>query len=314
MRSRFALLLAVPVLVVFAACSGDSTHTPAPNSPTPTLTPSGGDPLTVIAGNYPLAEFAEKVGGPLVDVTNLAAPGVEPHDVELTPQQVEAIGAADLIILIPGYQPALDDAVDAAGAGDRVLDTTAGIQRLTGAEEGEEDALDPHTWLDPTLAATMVDNIALRLSEINPPEAATFRANAATYTATLKGLDVEYEAGLSDCDRRDFITTHAAFGYLAKRYNLVQEPIAGLTPETEPSPQQIQAVVEFAREHDVKVIFFEELVSPDLAETIAAEVGAKTLVLSPMEARTEEQQSAGKDIVAMARDNLVNLREALGCR
>lgn len=311
MRFRLLSLLAMPLLAVLGACSGDGS--PAPATGTPTGAPAGA--LAVIAGNYPLTEFAQKVGGSLVSVTNLASPGIEPHDVELTPQQIEEVGAADLIVLIPGYQPALDDAVDAAGADDRSMDATAGIQRMTGGGDGEEqDALDPHTWLDPTLAATMVNNIAARLAEIDASNAATYRANAATYAATLRALDGEYQAGLADCDRRDFITTHAAFGYLAKKYNLVQEPIAGLTPESEPSPQQIQDVIEFAKQHDVKVIFFEELVSPDLAETIANEVGAKTLVLSPMEARTEEQQSAGKDIVSMARDNLVHLREALGCR
>ncbi len=288
-------------MAALVACGGDAS-------------PEPGGGLAVVAGNYPLAEFTERVGGPLVRVTNLAAPGVEPHDVELTPQQIEDVGSADLLVVIPGYQPALDDAIDAAGSGDRVLDAMAGVRALAGEGGEEQDERDPHAWLDPTLAATMVDNIARRLAEIDAGNAATYAANAATYTAGLQALDAEYQAGLADCERRDFITSHAAFGYLAARYNLVQQPIAGLSPETEPSPQQIQAVIEFAREHDVKVIFFEELVSPDLAETIASEVGATTLVLSPMETRTKEQASAGKDLVSIARDNLGNLREALGCR
>lgn len=298
---RFLQVLVLAAsMAVLVACGGDTS-------------PEPGGGLAVVAGNYPLAEFTERVGGPLVRVTNLAAPGVEPHDVELTPQQIEVVGSADLLVVIPGYQPALDDAIDAAGAGDRVLDAMAGVRALTGGGE-EQDERDPHAWLDPTLAATMVDNIARRLAEIDAPNAATYAANAAAYTASLQALDAEYRAGLANCERRDFITSHAAFGYLAARYNLVQQPIAGLSPETEPSPQQIQSVIEFAREHDVKVIFFEELVSPDLAETIASEVGATTLVLSPMETRTEEQASAGKDLVSIARDNLGNLREALGCR
>lgn len=295
-------LFFVMLAVSAGACGGGST-------PGSSATAAPGTTIEVTVGNYPLAEFASAVGGDQVTITNLASPGVEPHDVELTAKQVGAISTADLVVAIPGYQPALDDAIEAVGAGDRVLDATAGVTLID-----RSGSKDPHIWLDPVRAKIVVSALAARLAQITPGVKATFDANAAAYNRKLDALSGEYDAGLSECARRDFVTAHAAFGYLAEHYQLQQTPIAGLSPDEEPSPQQIEEIVQFAREHAVTVIFFEELILPELSETIASEVGAKTLVLSPIEARTEEQEAAGKDLFAIAADNLANLRTALDCR
>lgn len=195
--------------------------------------------------------------------------------------------------------------------------------RAKAPEHGREDARkhehdhgtapDPHVWLDPVLAQAQVDRIQAGLAKADPAGAGAYAANARGLKAKLAALHAAYEQGLARCGRRDIVVAHAAFGYLARRYNLNQVPVMGLTPEAEPSPADLAAIVRFAREHKVQYIFFETLVSPRLAETLAREVGARTLVLNPVEGLTREQASAGENYLTLMRRNLDNLRTALEC-
>lgn len=189
------------------------------------------------------------------------------------------------------------------------------------AHEGEEahshdhdhdhGGLDPHVWLSPAMAIQQVRNIEKGLSEAAPEHKEAFKANADAYVAQLEALDKEFQEGLKDSLRRDFITQHAAFGYLAKQYGLTQVPIAGLSPEQEPSAAQMAEIIEFAKEHNVKTIFFETLVSSKVADTIAAELGAKSAVLNPIEGLTEEDIAGGLDYLGLMRQNLEALKAAL---
>lgn len=180
-------------------------------------------------------------------------------------------------------------------------------------EEHSHDhgGLDPHVWLSPALAIQEVRNIEKGLSEAAPEHKDAFKANADAYVAKLEALDTEFREGLKDAKRKDFITQHSAFGYLAKEYGLTQVPIAGLSPEQEPSPAQMAEIVEFAKEHDVKTIFFETLVSSKVADTIAAEIGAESAVLNPIEGLTEEDVASGLDYLSVMRQNLEALKKAL---
>lgn len=189
------------------------------------------------------------------------------------------------------------------------------------AHEGEEahshdhdhdhGGLDPHVWLSPAMAIQQVRNIEKGLSEAVPEHKEAFKANADAYVAQLEALDKEFQEGLKDSLRKDFITQHAAFGYLAKQYGLTQVPIAGLSPEQEPSAAQMAEIIEFAKEHNVKTIFFETLVSSKVADTIAAELGAKSAVLNPIEGLTEEDIAGGLDYLGLMRQNLEALKAAL---
>lgn len=261
----------------------------------------GGEPR-VAAAFYPLVWAAESVGGDLVQVENLTAAGVEPHDFELSADQVGTLSEADLVVFLGGgFQPAVEDVV--SGLGDtRLLDV------LEVPYEGEGPTQDPHVWLDPSMMATIVDEISVRLGKLVGSDAETFERNAAALHARLMALDGEFKAALADCESRDIVTSHAAFGYLAARYDLNQVSISGIDPEAEPSPGRLAEVARFVRDHDVTTIFFEELVSPDVAETIAAETGARTDMLNPLESEPE----SGDYIDAM-RENLAALTEALGC-
>ncbi|HLL67524.1 MAG TPA: metal ABC transporter substrate-binding protein [Micromonosporaceae bacterium] len=306
------------VTVLLASVLGSAT---ACGSSSSAGSADGGDkPIEVIAGFYPLRFIAERVGGDQVQVTNLTDPGAEPHDLELSPRQVADIGKAGLLIYLAGLQPELDAAVKSE-AGDRAFDV-ATVEALRpappGAEEEEEHAgeehanegMDPHVWLDPTRFAAIVDALAGRLAAIDAEHAADFRSRAATLRGDLEALDREYTTGLANCQRRDIVTSHAAFGYLAQRYRLEQIPITGINAEGEAGPQQVTAVAELARQRGATTIFFETLVSPKLAETIANEVGAKTDVLDPIEGLKD---GSAEDYLSIMRANLGRLRAALGC-
>ncbi|TDB69669.1 metal ABC transporter substrate-binding protein [Micromonospora sp. KC723] len=291
---------------------------------------AGADPqqpqrVDVVAAFYPLQFLAQRIGGDAVTVTNLAKPGAEPHDLELNPGQVGQVADADLVVYLKGFQPAVDEAVD-QNARDRAFDVATVQPLLTAATgghnhegEGKEEAghaeeeaggLDPHLWLDPTRLATVGDRLAERLGKADPGHAADYTARARALHGDLEKLDAEFTAGLKTCQRREIVVSHAAFGYLADRYKLEQVGIAGLSPENEPSPQRLAQVAEEAREHKATTIFFETLVSPKVAETIATEVGAKTAVLDPLEGLSSDN---GGDYLSVMRTNLATLRTALSC-
>jgi zinc transport system substrate-binding protein len=251
---------------------------------------------TVVASFYPLAYAAEEVGNGAVDVENLTPPGAEPHDLEVSPQDVAAIREADLVLLLgDGFQPQLEDA---AGTGKNVL------RLLDTPGLGLHPDGDPHVWLDPIRYAKIVGRIGQALHE---PDA------AARLQARLRDLDGEYRTGLAHCERREIVTSHEAFGYLAERYGLEQVAITGLSPEVEPEPAKLQHVVELVRERGVTTIYFETLVSPRIAETVARETGARTAVLNPIEGLTENEVSKGENYFSLMRANLRSLREGLGC-
>lgn len=175
----------------------------------------------------------------------------------------------------------------------------------------DHGGLDPHVWLSPALAIQEVRGIEKAFAEKDPANADQYKSNADAYVAKLEALDTEFKDGLSGTKRTDFITQHAAFGYLAREYGLTQVPIAGLSPEQEPSAQEMAEIVEFAKEHDVKTIFFETLVSSKVAEAIASEIGAETAVLNPLEGLTDEEIAAGEDYLSIMRANLAALQAAL---
>ncbi len=312
MRPSISHLRAVAAVLIVLTVGGCSPGDRAGSS----------DRLHVVAAFYPLQFLAEQVGGDLVTVTNLVRPGVEPHDLELEPKQVGAVADADLMIYLAGFQPAVDEAVTDQ-AKDRAFDVAAGQPLLAtppdgdgaaadgaGREEGAHGEKDPHIWLDPTRLATIADRFAERLARVDPDHAADFHARAGALRTRLTGLDEEFSRGLATCARREIVTSHAAFGYLAARYNLVQVPISGLSPEDEPTPQRIADVAVLARAKGVTTIFFETLVSPKIAETLAREVGTRAEVLDPIEGL---EAGSGGDYLSVMRANLARLRPALGC-
>jgi zinc transport system substrate-binding protein len=244
---------------------------------------------TVVAGFYPLAWAAERVAGPDVEVVNLTPPGAEPHDLELSAQAVGDVGDAELVVYLGGFQPALEDAVAARDGGS-----------LDVLPPGERDR---HVWLDPVQFSGVVRRVAGAL-----------RGSAAGTVKTLGELDADYRRGLRRCASRVLVTTHAAFGHLAERYDLEQLSLAGSSPESEPGPRELERLIDDVRASGATTVFAEPLVSDRVAETVAREVGAEIAVLDPLEGLSEERLESGADYVSVMRANLATLRTALGCR
>jgi zinc transport system substrate-binding protein len=281
--------------------------------------------IAVVASFYPLYEFARRVGGEFADVSNLVPAGAAPHDYEPTPHDVAALHAARLVIYNgAGFEPWIEKLLPGLPAGVEPVNATDGLPLVRAEAEhdhapGKEspqdrEGLDPHVWLDPVLAQQQVDLIAAAFARVDPDRRATYEANAAALKGELAALDERYRQTLAACRRKTFITSHAAFGYLAARYGLTMVPISGLSPEAEPPAARLRAVVREARAHRATVIYFETLVSPRVAETIAREVGARTAVLNPLEGLTAEDQAQGASYVTVMDANLRSLADGLDCR
>jgi zinc transport system substrate-binding protein len=262
--------------------------------------------LQVTTSFYPLYYFASEIGGDKATVTNITPAGTEPHDYEPTPADVAAIEKSKLLILNGGGLEVWADNIKQNMSKKQIVIKTVG--------ENFTSMRDPHVWLSPQLAQKQVDLILDGFIETDPTNASYYRQNAESLKAKLANLDNEYKYGLSNCKQKDFVTSHEAFTYLADAYNLKQVSIAGLSPDEEPSASKLVEVAKFAKTNNVKYIFFESLVSPKLSRTIASEIGAKTLVLNPIEGLTSDEMTQGKNYVTMMQENLANLRIALQCQ
>ncbi|MBM3281612.1 MAG: ABC transporter substrate-binding protein [Candidatus Harrisonbacteria bacterium] len=285
--------------------------------------------IRVVASFYPLAEFARQVGGDYVEVITLTPPGASPHDFEPTPQDISAAQKGQVFIFNgAGLDPWAEKIEpELVQKGVAVVHMTKYFELLQGKdqhgdeekahdeEEGHshEGELDPHIWLDPSLAMKEVELIRDTLMRFDPQNANVYEENARRYLAELGSLDALFASSLKTCKTRDIVASHGAFGYLAKRYNINVINIAGISPEEEPTPKRMAEIAILAKEKGIKYIFFETLVSPALAQTLAVEIGAKTLVMNPMEGLTQEELKAGGNYLSIMRQNLQNIRTALSC-
>lgn len=275
--------------------------------------------IRVAASFYPLAEFARQVGEDRVHVTTVVPADSEPHDYEPTPEELARVYTAAVFLYNgSGIDPWAERvAAEVERSGVHTINMSAQLPLLSapaGEDRGQAQRFDPHTWLDPVLAQTQVTVIRDALIAVDPEHAPAYRSRAAAYHKRLQQLDEDFRSGLQLCARRDLVTSHAAFGYLAKRYDLSVLNIAGLSAEEEPSARRVSELARAAREKQIRYIFFETLVSPKLAQTLASEIGATTLVLNPLEGLSDEEQRSGKDYLSIMRDNLRHLRVALECQ
>lgn len=290
--SRAAL---VGVLTLgLAACSSADTTSLEPTAD-----------LSVAAAFYPLQFVAEQVGGTHVAVVTLAPPGVEPHDLELSPVGVRSVRDADVVLYLSGFQASVDDAVAATQA--HGLDAADSVTLLP-PSAAEQGAFDPHFWLDPTLLAEYADAVGEEFASLDPAHASDYRANAATLVADLSQLDQEYSVGLASCERDTILTSHNAFGYLARRYGLVQVGLSGIDPEAEPSPARIREVRAIAESVNATTIYAEALVDPSVVEAFASDAHLSVATLDPV----ENAYAPDNYLIIMAR-NLEALSTGLGC-
>lgn len=259
--------------------------------------------LRVLAAAYPFAWLTAAVAGPDARVVDLVRGGGEPHDVELSPRQVGAVEQAALVVYVRGFQPAVQDAVVATARGHALdLTRTVPVRR-------DGSGIDPHIWLDPVRMQQMAGAVRDRLTAVDAAHADGYRRRAAATVAALGRLDDQLRRDLTGCARRELVTAHTAFAYLAERYGLRQVGVAGLDPESEPTPARVAEVIRRAGRLGVRTIFFESPTSPGLARTVAREIGARTAVLDPV-----ERVGPGEDYLSVMRRNGAVLRAGLDCR
>ncbi|MEF3112938.1 metal ABC transporter substrate-binding protein [Streptomyces chrestomyceticus] len=297
--------------------------------------------LNVTASFYPMEFLAEEIGKDHVQVTDLTKPGTEPHDLELSPRQTAELGESDAIVYLKGVQPAVDKAVQQSGV-EHTVDA-ASLTRLkkhgsevdghdhttgdngTGHDEHghdehgheghdhEGDGDDPHIWLDPVKLAEVAKGVGKTFADADPAHKADYARNTDDLVKKLTDLDKKFQDGLKNKKSDTFITTHAAFGYLAERYGLTEEAINGIDPESgDVSGSRMKELQKLAKDHHVNTVFFETLTSPAMARTLAKDLGVKTDVLDPVEGITEK--SRGKDYVQVMEANLAALQKALGAK
>ncbi|WP_079085920.1 metal ABC transporter substrate-binding protein [Streptomyces silvensis] len=321
-------------LTALTACSSDAADK------------NNEDKLDVVASFYPMEYLAKEIGGDDVEVTGLTEPGQEPHDLEISAKQTAQLENADAALYLKGLQPSVDEAIGQSGIKTKI--DAASLTSMEkhgnevgghaeehdehGDEHGKEEGhaeeegheghghghdhggKDPHIWLDPVKYAEVAEGVGKAFAKADPEHKDTYEKNTAALVKKLKGLDTDFRNGLKDTESADkvFITTHAAFGYLAERYGLTEEAITGLDPEGEPSANRVRDLQRMAKADGVTTVFYETLVSDKTARTLADDAGLKTDVLDPIEGITKK--SKGDDYIQVMRSNLTALQKALGAK
>ncbi|WP_123964990.1 metal ABC transporter substrate-binding protein [Streptomyces sp. TLI_185] len=299
-------------LGTLSACSGANAAT------------GNTDKFDVVASFYPMAFLAEQIGGNHVHVTDLTQPGQEPHDLEISARQTAQLQESDAVLYLKNLQPAVDDAVAQSEVKTKIDAASLTSLEKHGNEVGGHAAshdsskneelagLDPHIWLDPVRYAQVAKGVGAAFAKADPDHAADYKKNTAALVKKLDALNTRFKDGLSGAKSKVFVTTHAAFGYLAERYGLTEEAINGLDPESEPSAARVKELEKMAKADGVTTVFYETLVSDKTAKTIAADAGLKTDVLDPIEGITSK--SRGKDYFSVQEANLKALQTALGSK
>jgi len=293
--------------------------------------PRAAPKLRVVASFYPLAEFAREVGGPRAEVRQLVPAGAEPHDYEPTPGDVASLREARVFVYNgAGFEPWVEALAGELPADVVRVEATRGLPLAEAGgfgpdrendrgggrpgSKGDAKGMDPHAWLDPVLAQGMVDNVAEGFARADPDGEAGYRERAGALKRRLDDLHLRYPRTLARCPTQVVLTSHAAFGYLARRYGLRLVSLAGLSPEAEPSPRRIRELVALARRQGVRAVFAESGAGDRAVQALARELGVPVLTLDPGERVTEEARREGATYLSVLERNLDSLARGLGCR
>lgn len=325
MRTRgiryLAMGMVAAIALLTAACGNQSNDTNTGSNA------EQDGKLSVVTSFYPLYFLANEIGGEHVNVVNLVAAGVEPHDWTPKSKDLSTASNANLFLYhgvglegwVEDFQKGLSKdsgvAVKEMSEGITLIhaeeEEHEGEEEHAGEEEHDHEGLDPHTWVSPKSALVLAENVKDSLVEADVTHKADYEQNFAALHDKLAAIDASYKAELTKASKKDIVVSHQAFGYLARDYGLNQVAIMGLSPEAEPRAQDLLKIAQFVKDNDVNVIFFEELVSDSLAKTLADEADVETQVLNPLEGLTTEQDKAGETYLTLMERNLQYLKEAL---
>jgi zinc transport system substrate-binding protein len=314
-QSLLVLSTVLFVLFILACAYIFRARTTVPNDG---VASSNNAKIQVVSTFYPLGEFARQVGGDDASVSVIVPAGVEPHEYEPTPQDIASIYTADVLIAngagIDAWATKIRPDLESKGVRVIVMSQVLGFDEdMSSAEYGENEGVDPHFWLDPTLAEKEVANIKDVFISIDIKNQGVYTENAMAYADKLRDLDRSYREGTAGCKNATIMTSHNALHYLAERYGFEALSIVGFSPESEPSTRQLADLAMLARQKNIRYIFFETLVSPRLAQVLADEIGAKTLVFNPLEGLTDDEVNQKKNYISVMYENLNNLKLAMDC-
>lgn len=314
MKLKRALILIVLLLIAtLSACNANNR-----------AKTDGSGKVTVYTSFYIMYDFTLKIAGDRAEVINMVPAGTEPHDWEPSPKDITGLYNADLFIYSGcGMEGWVTKVLDSIRNADLITieasrDIKHELIQHNGHDENgkqdhsfDENGYDPHVWLNPLYAKKQMEAIKDGLTGIDPDNRDFYRDNYEFYANKLDELDNAYRSAINEFSRKEIVVSHEAFGYLCNAYGLTQIAIEGISSESEPTPAKMAEIIDFVKENDVKVIFFEELASPKVAEAIARETGAKTALLNPIEGLSEENIKAGGDYFSIMEENLQALKEAL---
>ncbi|WP_034551853.1 metal ABC transporter substrate-binding protein [Carnobacterium funditum] len=322
----FIPVLGIAMFLLLSACGNTDSEVEENNNEEKTK-------LKVVTTFYPMYDFTKNIVQDNAEVSMLIPAGTEPHGFEPSAKVVAAIQEADVFIYnseeMETWVPSTLEAIDTKKV--TVINASEGIEFIKNteieehaeegnehaeegnehAEEEHEHAIDPHVWLDPVLAQAEVNNIQTGLAKADKENAVIYKENASEYNQKLMNLDQEFKATFENAENRTFITQHAAFAYLAERYNLTQISISGLSPELEPSPAKLAELSKYAEKNNVRYIYFENNASSKIAETLASEANLELAVLDPAAGVSQKEQDAGTDYVQVMKNNLESLKKSI---
>lgn len=300
MRNKFLKIILVGLsliaLIIVSAC-GNSEET----SKKAKL--KNKNKIQVVTSFYPMAEFTRNVGGDKVNVAVLIPDGVEPHAWEPSAQDLKSIKEAELFVYNGKVEGWATQAIAAIGS-DKVDVVEAGNGLFNQAN-------DPHTWISPKNAIQEVKNIKDGLIRVDPKNKKIYEDNTKKYVLKLQELDKKFTKLGQNARHEEFVTSHAAFGYLARDYGLKQIPIMGISPLAEPTPKELKALVEIIKAHHITAVYVEPLISPSIAKTVAKATNTKVLTLNPAAGLTPEEKKQKVNYISIMEDNLRNLSLSL---
>lgn len=330
MKISFSSLSVLALILV--GCSSPANQ-PAAEAPV-----EGAVPKQIVASFYPLAFMTEQIVGDKATVVNMAG-SVDVHAYEPSPQDMVRLNEADLVVFQGAeLEPWTDDVIpQLQQKGITTLEVTHDLEltKMEAHDEHEEDShdedehedehdehqeeghdehhhgeSDPHTWLDPVLAQDMIDTILEALVGIDSVNKAIYQNNANNLKQRFTNLDTDYKSKLKQCEKQEFIVSHDAYGYLARRYGFTMHPITGFSPQDEPSAKILAQLKEEAEE-GITHILIEENNIRRFADTLATETGLGTLPANPLGRGTLDQE---KDFFDVMEENLNSFKTALNCQ
>ena len=315
--SRIITLLALTGLLV--SCGDSQEGAPASNA----------DRLTVAASFYPVAEIVQRVGGDDVELLALTAPGIEPHDSELSAKQLDDLSEADIVFYIGGgFQPDLEKAVASLPKTTVAIDLLKSVDVITSEEKEKDDHAeeksdghdhghsdtDPHVWLDPANMVTMSAIVSQEIAKVQTDLASDLTSRQTEYANELTAVGTLMDTTFASCERKELVSAHDAFTYFTKRANLIAVPISGVEPENEPSAKELEAVAKIAQDRNVTTVFFEEVLPKAFADTVAKAIGASVDSINAVETISESDLDAGATYSSIMKSNITKIAIALGCK